>query len=128
VCVEDDIIAIFRLTSREMRLWRKFPEFIPFPPLPMLDRQIRVSGCVVASSSRRIQASTTAASSRRCVPPARVRTCWSLVFGKLLCRDRAEPDSNREHPINSIVVFNAPLWNLLVEVEHVPDCSFDLPD
>ena len=35
VCVEDDLIAIFRLTSREMRLWRKFPEFIPFPPLPM---------------------------------------------------------------------------------------------
>jgi hypothetical protein len=48
LCVEDDLIAIFRLTSREMRLWRKFPEFIPFPPLPMLDRQIRVSGCVVA--------------------------------------------------------------------------------
>lgn len=48
VCVEEDLIAIFRLTSREMRLWRKFPEFIPFPPLPMFDRQIRVSGCVVA--------------------------------------------------------------------------------
>lgn len=48
VCLEDDLIAIFRLTSREMRLWRKFPEFIPFPPLPMLDRQIRGSGCVVA--------------------------------------------------------------------------------
>ena len=48
VCLEEDLIAIFRLTSREMRLWRKFPEFIPFPPLPMLDRQIRVSGCVVA--------------------------------------------------------------------------------
>lgn len=48
VCLEDDLIAIFRLTSREMRLWRKLPEFIPFPPLPMLDRQIRVSGCVVA--------------------------------------------------------------------------------
>ena len=48
VCLEEDLIAIFRLTSREMRLWRKFPEFIPFPPLPMLDRQLRVSGCVVA--------------------------------------------------------------------------------
>jgi len=48
VCLEDDLIAIFRLTSREIRLWRKFPEFIPFPPLPTLDRQIRVSGCVVA--------------------------------------------------------------------------------
>jgi hypothetical protein len=48
VCLAEDLIAIFRLTSREMRLWRKFPEFIPFPPLPMLDRQLRVSGCVVA--------------------------------------------------------------------------------
>jgi hypothetical protein len=48
VCLEEDLITIFRLTNREMRLWRKFPEFIPFPPLPMLDRQIRVSGCVVA--------------------------------------------------------------------------------
>jgi len=48
VCLEEDLIAIFRLTSRDMRLWRKFPEFIPFPPLPMLDRQLRVSGCVVA--------------------------------------------------------------------------------
>lgn len=48
VCVEEDLIAIFRLTNRETRLWRKFPELIPFPPLPMLDRQVRVSGCVVA--------------------------------------------------------------------------------
>src|SRR5262245_6610554 len=48
VCLEDDLIAIFRLTPSEMRLWRKFPEFIPFPPLPMLDRHLRVSGCVVA--------------------------------------------------------------------------------
>src|SRR6476619_2427279 len=48
VCLEEDLIAIFRLSSREMRLWRKYPEFIPFPPLPMLDRQLRVSGCVVA--------------------------------------------------------------------------------
>jgi hypothetical protein len=48
VCVEDDLIAIFRVTNREIRLWRKFPQFIPFPPLPMMDRQIRVSGCVVA--------------------------------------------------------------------------------
>jgi hypothetical protein len=48
VCLEEDLIAIFRLSRSDMRLWRKFPEFIPFPPLPMLDRQIRVSGCVVA--------------------------------------------------------------------------------
>src|SRR5258706_12717986 len=48
VCLEEDLIAIFRLSPREMRLWRKFPAFIPFPPLPMFDRQIRVSGCVVA--------------------------------------------------------------------------------
>lgn len=48
VCLEDDLVAIFRLTTREVRFWRKFPECIPFPPLPMLDRQIRVSGCVVA--------------------------------------------------------------------------------
>ena len=48
VCLENDLIVIFRLTSREIRLWRKFLEFIPFPPLPMLDRQIRVSGYVVA--------------------------------------------------------------------------------
>jgi hypothetical protein len=48
VCLGDDLIAIFRLTSREIHLWRKFPDFIPFPPLPMLDLQIRVSGCVVA--------------------------------------------------------------------------------
>src|SRR5262245_38712397 len=48
VCLEEDLIAIFRLTNREMHFWRKFPESIPFPPLPMLDRQIRVSGCVVA--------------------------------------------------------------------------------
>src|SRR5689334_11411545 len=48
VCLEEDLIAIFRLSNGEMRLWRKFPDFIPFPPLPMLDRQVRVSGCVVA--------------------------------------------------------------------------------
>jgi hypothetical protein len=48
VCLEEDLMAIFRLTTREMRLWRKYPEWIPFPPLPMLDRQIRVSGCVAA--------------------------------------------------------------------------------
>jgi hypothetical protein len=48
VCLEEDLIAIFRLSHREMRLWRKYLDFIPFPPLPMLDRQIRVSGCVVA--------------------------------------------------------------------------------
>ena len=48
VCREEDLIAVFRLSRSQMRLWRKFPEFIPFPPLPMLDRNIRVSGCVVA--------------------------------------------------------------------------------
>ncbi|HEY1307278.1 MAG TPA: hypothetical protein VGF24_27170 [Vicinamibacterales bacterium] len=48
VCLEEDLIAIFRVTSHDMRVWRKFPESIPFPPLPMLDRQLRVSGCVVA--------------------------------------------------------------------------------
>jgi hypothetical protein len=48
VCLEEDLTAIFRLTSRDTRLWRKLPELIPFPPLPMLDRQLRVSGCVVA--------------------------------------------------------------------------------
>ncbi len=48
VCLEEDLVAIFRLSGREMRLWRKWPEFIPFPPLPQVDRQIRVSGCVVA--------------------------------------------------------------------------------
>jgi hypothetical protein len=48
VCLEDDLVAIFRLTRRDIRFWRKFPDFIPFPPLPMLDRQIRVSACVVA--------------------------------------------------------------------------------
>src|SRR5678816_1907519 len=59
VCLEEDLIAIFRLTSREMRQWRKFPEFIPFPPLPMLDRQIRVSGCVVAVSYTHLRAHET---------------------------------------------------------------------
>jgi hypothetical protein len=40
------LIAIFRLTSREMRLWRKFPSSLLHPP--DADRQLRVSGCVVA--------------------------------------------------------------------------------
>jgi hypothetical protein len=48
VCIEDDLVAILRLTRSDIRFWRKLPDFIPFPPLPMLDRQIRVSGCVVA--------------------------------------------------------------------------------
>lgn len=48
VCLEEDLMAVFRLSRGDLRLWRRFPEFIPFPPLPMLDRQIRVSGCVVA--------------------------------------------------------------------------------
>jgi hypothetical protein len=48
VCLEADLINIFRLPRSQMRLWRKFPDFMPFPPLPWLDRQIRVSGCVVA--------------------------------------------------------------------------------
>lgn len=48
VCLEADLVNVFRLSRSDMRLWRKFPDFIPFPPLPWLDRQIRVSGCVVA--------------------------------------------------------------------------------
>jgi hypothetical protein len=48
VCLEDDLVAIFRLSRGDVRFWRKFPDCLPFPPLPMLDRQIRVSGCVVA--------------------------------------------------------------------------------
>ena len=41
-------MAIFRLSRSDVRFWRKFPDSLPFPPLPMIDRQIRVSGCVVA--------------------------------------------------------------------------------
>lgn len=48
VCLEEDLIDIFRLSRSDVRFWRKFPEFIPFPPLPWLDRHVRVSGCVVA--------------------------------------------------------------------------------
>lgn len=48
VCLEEDLVAILRLTTRDVRSWRKYPEFIPFPPLPMLDRQVRISGCVIA--------------------------------------------------------------------------------
>src|SRR5262245_25135722 len=48
VCLEEDLINIFRLSRSDLRMWRKFPDSIPFPPLPALDRQIRVSGCVVA--------------------------------------------------------------------------------
>ena len=48
VCVEDDLAAIFRLSNRDVRMWRTCAELMPFPPLPMLDRQLRVSGCVVA--------------------------------------------------------------------------------
>jgi hypothetical protein len=48
VCSEDDLVAIFRLSRNVVRLWRRLPDLIPLPPLPMLDRQIRVSGCVVA--------------------------------------------------------------------------------
>ena len=48
VCLEDDLANIFRLPLRHVKLWRRMPEFIPFPPLPSLDRQLRVSGCVVA--------------------------------------------------------------------------------
>jgi hypothetical protein len=48
VCLEDDLINVFRLSRSDMRMWRKYPDFLPFPPLPMLDRQIRVSGLVVA--------------------------------------------------------------------------------
>jgi hypothetical protein len=48
VCLEDDLVNIFRLSRSHVRLWRRMPELLPFPPLPWLDRQIRVSGCVVA--------------------------------------------------------------------------------
>lgn len=48
VCLDEDPMTIFRLTRSDVRFWRKFPECLPFPPLPMLDREIRVSGCVVA--------------------------------------------------------------------------------
>lgn len=48
VCLEDDLINIFRLSRRDVALWRKYPDFLPFPPLPMLDRHLRVSGFVVA--------------------------------------------------------------------------------
>jgi hypothetical protein len=48
VCLEDDLVNIFRLSRSDMRIWRRIPDLLPFPPLPWLDRQIRVSGCVVA--------------------------------------------------------------------------------
>lgn len=48
VCLEEDLVAIFRLSNRDVRLWRTCSDLLPFSPLPMLDRQIRVSGCVVA--------------------------------------------------------------------------------
>ncbi len=48
VCLEADLAAIFRLSKADVRFWRRFPESLPFPPLPWLDRQLRVSGCVVA--------------------------------------------------------------------------------
>lgn len=48
VCLEDDLIAILRLKASKLQFWRMYPDFIPFPPLPMLDRHVRVSGCVVA--------------------------------------------------------------------------------
>jgi len=48
VCLEDDLAAIFRLSNRDVRFWRTCPDLMPFPPLPMLDRQLRVSGFVVA--------------------------------------------------------------------------------
>jgi hypothetical protein len=48
VCLESDLATIFRLPMTQVRFWRRFPEYLPFPPLPWFDRQIRVSGCVVA--------------------------------------------------------------------------------
>jgi hypothetical protein len=48
VCLEEDLAAIFRISNREIRFWRTCADLMPFPPLPMLDRQLRVSGCVVA--------------------------------------------------------------------------------
>jgi hypothetical protein len=48
VCLEDDLAAIFRLSNRDVRFWRTCPDLMPFPPLPRLDRHLRVSGFVVA--------------------------------------------------------------------------------
>lgn len=48
VCLEQDLAAIFRLSLSGIRWWRKYSDFLPFPPLPSLDRQTRVSGRVVA--------------------------------------------------------------------------------
>lgn len=48
VCLEDDLVAIFRVSQSDVRFWRKHPDFLPFPPLPFVDNHIRVSGCVVA--------------------------------------------------------------------------------
>jgi hypothetical protein len=48
VCLEEDLQIIFRLSRSHVRFWRKYPDLMPFPPLPFLDRQVRVSGCVVA--------------------------------------------------------------------------------
>lgn len=48
VCLEADLAWIFRLPLSHVKLWRRMPDLLPFPPLPWLDRQLRVSGCVVA--------------------------------------------------------------------------------
>lgn len=48
VCLEADLAWIFRLPLSHVKLWRRMPNLLPFPPLPWLDRQLRVSGCVVA--------------------------------------------------------------------------------
>lgn len=48
VCLEADIARIFRLSVAEVKRWRRMSDLVPFPPLPWLDRQLRVSGCVVA--------------------------------------------------------------------------------
>ena len=48
VCLEADLAWIFRLPLSHVRFWRTMPDLLPFPPLPWLDRKLRVSGCVVA--------------------------------------------------------------------------------
>lgn len=48
VCLEADLASIFRLPLSHVKMWRRVPDLLPFPPLPWLDRQLRVSGCVVA--------------------------------------------------------------------------------
>lgn len=48
VCLEQDLVRIFRVAPRVLRFWRSYPEFLPVPPLPYVDRQTRISGRVVS--------------------------------------------------------------------------------